>query len=74
MVVVVVEVIVMVVEVVVLVVGAEWWGLKFPGRLGPTGVRGLPAHRAGHSQDASQNHWHRRSPLHLQKSQLQVRL
>uniref|UniRef100_A0A8C9RZ85 Guanine nucleotide binding protein (G protein), alpha activating activity polypeptide O, a n=1 Tax=Scleropages formosus TaxID=113540 RepID=A0A8C9RZ85_SCLFO len=32
----------------------------------------LPAHRTGHSQDPSQDHWHRRNPFHLQKPPLQV--
>uniref|UniRef100_A0AAR2JF42 G protein subunit alpha o1 n=1 Tax=Pygocentrus nattereri TaxID=42514 RepID=A0AAR2JF42_PYGNA len=32
----------------------------------------LPAHRAGHSENPSEDHWDCRDPLHLQESALQV--
>uniref|UniRef100_A0A8B9RM64 G protein subunit alpha o1 n=1 Tax=Astyanax mexicanus TaxID=7994 RepID=A0A8B9RM64_ASTMX len=36
------------------------------------GQNGLPAHRAGHSENPSEDHWDCRDPLHLQEPALQV--
>jgi len=46
--------------------------LQFPGRPGPAGREGLPAHGAGHPQDQSQDHRYRGGPLLIQEPQLQV--
>lgn len=47
---------------------------QFPGRPGPFGCQGIPAHRAGHPEDPRQDHWHRRGSLLLQEPELQVRM
>lgn len=47
---------------------------QFPGRPGPFGRQGIPAHRAGHPEDPRQDHWHRRGSLLLQEPELQVRM
>uniref|UniRef100_A0AAQ5XTR2 G protein subunit alpha o1 n=1 Tax=Amphiprion ocellaris TaxID=80972 RepID=A0AAQ5XTR2_AMPOC len=45
---------------------------KLPGQFRPDRGGGLPAHRAGHPENPSEDHWHRRNPLHLQKPPFQV--
>lgn len=46
---------------------------QLPRQFRPDWCSWLPAHRAGHSQNPSQDHWHRRNSLCLQEPALQVR-
>uniref|UniRef100_A0A668UFI3 Uncharacterized protein n=1 Tax=Oreochromis aureus TaxID=47969 RepID=A0A668UFI3_OREAU len=45
---------------------------KLSGQFRPNRCGRLPAHRAGHPENPSEDHWYRRNPLHLQKPPLQV--
>lgn len=45
---------------------------QLPGQPRPDWSSRLPAHRARHLENPSENHWYRRNPLHIQKSPFQV--
>uniref|UniRef100_A0A8C4EZ33 Guanine nucleotide-binding protein G(O) subunit alpha n=1 Tax=Dicentrarchus labrax TaxID=13489 RepID=A0A8C4EZ33_DICLA len=45
---------------------------KLPGQSRPDWGSRLSAHRAGHPENPSEDHWHCRNPLHLQKPSFQV--
>lgn len=45
---------------------------QLPGQSRPDWGSRLPAHRAGHPANPSEDHWYRWNPLHLQKPSFQV--
>lgn len=45
---------------------------QLPGQSRPDRGSRIPAHRAGHPENPSEDHWYRRNPLHLQKPPFQV--